>query len=812
MNVLKQVLTKIWQGNSLTGDDFVALGLLLGMVMSLSHLFTMLATRWGDRHIAVKSLLASLLVHSVCLLGLEVFEPITFAETVSDRDKVKPPEVVTRILIESSDSVTLSDSGNTPIPDQATPPDVQLDRLPQDTRLMEVTELPDPDLEVLDSLKTNADDVSQYEPSSAPEVAVRMDTGDEGRRVVAANDVAAEVETLLEQSNADVYVPNTERVRTQRGDILPEDSTPERQISEGSVNRISTNVVTEDTSLTTVTSSIPSAIALPKTDAADEINRKAAPLTSAEDMVVAGLTDIRSDSQMSPARSFQSRLQRPSRTIRTPTPGDRPVRQNSLTAQTPIPLTSNYDEVRDGQRSVNMTDALRSAATLVDSDRQNIRRRESRPATYQLRDVQQRREAARRFGGTAESESAVEQSLQWLSKMQSPDGHWDAEFYGAGKVEFDENGINRDFAGRDADTGLTALVALSFLGAGYTHEEGKYAITVDRALHWLLNQQNDEGSLAGDAQHYARMYCHAMGTYALAEAIGMQDAMVLGPIIDPYALAAGSLTANTVSSCLMMQQGLFPLTIAPAGNAAIAAHADLTAYGMRKVDDIRLRAALLRAITFTISQQDPDSGGWRYKFGQEGDVSMFGWQMMSLKSAAIAGVRINPTVRQKMIRFLNSVRQGKNGGLFGYRRSVVVEGKRTEPVNPIMTAEALFCQQMLGYPRESPASQEAVGYLMDNMPRLSELNMYYWYYGTLAMYQFGGRPWDEWNSVVRDTLIGEQRQDGKFTGSWDPKGPWGRYGGRLYSTALSTLTLEVYYRLLPLYRMNESEDEAAAGR
>ena len=38
-----------------------------------------------------------------------------------------------------------------------------------------------------------------------------------------------------------------------------------------------------------------------------------------------------------------------------------------------------------------------------------------------------------------------------------------------------------------------------------------------------------------------------------------------------------------------------------------------------------------------------------------------------------------------------------------------------------------------------------------------------------------------------------------FAGSWDPSGPWGRYGGRLYSTAISTLTLEVYYRLLPLY-------------
>lgn len=811
MNVLKQVLLKIWQGDSLTGDDLIAVGLLLGMVASLSHLFTMLATRWGDRHIAVKSLLASLLVHSVCLMGLEVFEPLTFAETKPQAARETLQESTTRILVESSDTVTLRESGNTPIPDRAMPPDVDLNRLPMDTRLMTDAAIPERELEFLDSLQPTAEDVSQFEPAEVPEAAIRSDTGEEGPRVAAANNVAADVQTMLEQSNADVYVPDPRRVKTERGEVIETEPTPENMLSEGSVNRISTEVVTEDTSLAMATSNSPNAIPLPDSDFAERIDRKSAPLTSTEDLEVVGMTDS-SRSRMSEAQSFQSRLQRPSRTIRNRETGDRPVRQNSLTPQAAIPLTSNYDEVRDGRTSVNITDALRSAATLIDAQNQNIRRRESRPATYQLRSVDQRRDAARRFGGTVQSEAAVEQSLKWLSSMQSSDGHWDAETHGAGQVDIDENGVRRNFAGRDADTGLSALVTLSFLGAGYTHEEGKYAIDVDRALDWILSQQDSEGCLAGQAQHYARMYCHAMATYALAEAIGMQDSMVLGPIVDPHDIAVGSLTMQTITSQLMMQQGFMPSGIAAAANAAITANAEFTGYGLRKVDDIRLRAALLRAITYTISQQDPDSGGWRYKFGQEGDVSMFGWQMMSLKSAAIAGVRIDPTVRKKMIQFLNSVRQGNEGGLFGYRRSVILNGQRTEPVNPTMTAEALFCQQMLGYARESPASEEAVRYLLDNMPRLSELNMYYWYYGTLAMYQFGGKPWDQWNRVVRDTLIGEQRQDGPLAGSWDPKGPWGPYGGRLYSTALSTLTLEVYYRLLPLYRMNESTSDADGSR
>ena len=79
---------------------------------------------------------------------------------------------------------------------------------------------------------------------------------------------------------------------------------------------------------------------------------------------------------------------------------------------------------------------------------------------------------------------------------------------------------------------------------------------------------------------------------------------------------------------------------------------------------------------------------------------------------------------------------------------------------------------------------------------------YYWYYGTLSMYQYGGDEWNQWNEAMRDLLISEQSTNGNFVGSWDPRGAWGRYGGRIYQTALSTLCLEVYYRFLPLYQLN----------
>ena len=107
---------------------------------------------------------------------------------------------------------------------------------------------------------------------------------------------------------------------------------------------------------------------------------------------------------------------------------------------------------------------------------------------------------------------------------------------------------------------------------------------------------------------------------------------------------------------------------------------------------------------------------------------------------------------------------GTYGGLAGYRED--------SPPSPSMTAEAMFCKQMLGMRRDNAASREAAEYLLARLPTRTTFNEYYWYYGTLAMYQYGGEGWRDWNGAIRDLLTSEQRTDGDFAGSWDPLGPW----------------------------------------
>ena len=77
---------------------------------------------------------------------------------------------------------------------------------------------------------------------------------------------------------------------------------------------------------------------------------------------------------------------------------------------------------------------------------------------------------------------------------------------------------------------------------------------------------------------------------------------------------------------------------------------------------------------------------------------------------------------------------------------------------------------------------------------------YYWYYGTLAMFQIGGDEWKQWNETLKNVLVPNQSKAGPEDGSWDPRDVSDWAGGRAYTTALGALCLEVYYRYLPLYR------------
>ena len=199
---------------------------------------------------------------------------------------------------------------------------------------------------------------------------------------------------------------------------------------------------------------------------------------------------------------------------------------------------------------------------------------------------------------------------------------------------------------------------------------------------------------------------------------------------------------------------------------------------------------LARAVAYTLAAQDPVGGGWRYRPREAGDTSQFGWQIMALKSASLAGIPIPESTWRAAQRFLDSVSGGRHRGLAAYRPE--------EDFTRSMTAEALACRQFLGLANDSPTAKEAGDFLLGDLPGQGDPNLYYWYYASIAMYQLQGDYWKRWSEALRKTLLSTQRTAGTLAGSWDPNTRWDGYGGRVYSTALATLCLEAHYRYLPL--------------
>jgi hypothetical protein len=94
-------------------------------------------------------------------------------------------------------------------------------------------------------------------------------------------------------------------------------------------------------------------------------------------------------------------------------------------------------------------------------------------------------------------------------------------------------------------------------------------------------------------------------------------------------------------------------------------------------------------------------------------------------------------------------------------------------------------------------------------PDTGAIDFYYWYYATLAMFQVGGPRWEKWNQALKTALLDKQRlnKEEDEYGSWDPLDPWAIEGGRIYSTAVNCLSMEVYYRYPRVFGAKTAKEE-----
>jgi hypothetical protein len=187
-----------------------------------------------------------------------------------------------------------------------------------------------------------------------------------------------------------------------------------------------------------------------------------------------------------------------------------------------------------------------------------------------------------------------------------------------------------------------------------------------------------------------------------------------------------------------------------------------------------------------------------------------GWQLMALKSAQMAGLKVPKASLDRVSGWLDAA-QSNDGARYAYNpyagdTPAQLPGRRP---NLAMTAEGALMRMYLGWKSDNPALVGAADYLKENLPEVGTAerparDAYYWYYATQVMFQMRGDYWDAWNNRLHPLLEGSQEQTGPLSGSWNPDAPirdrWAHAGGRVYVTAMHLLMLEVYYRHLPLFQ------------
>lgn len=220
-------------------------------------------------------------------------------------------------------------------------------------------------------------------------------------------------------------------------------------------------------------------------------------------------------------------------------------------------------------------------------------------------------------------------------------------------------------------------------------------------------------------------------------------------------------------------------------NHGIAAFALCEAYQLTKDKD--LAKAAQQCIDFIASAQTY-RGGWGYLPQRPGDLTLSGWQIMALKSAYAAGLNVPDRTIMRIDTFLAS-QQAKDGVYYGY-------GKPGR--SPTCTAIGNLLRLFRGRTYTDPKILEAAEYF--RRVGKSNSDVYFNYYATLFLFHIGGPIWENWHPTVRDHLVKTQSHSGHESGSWFFDNPYGKEGGRLYTTAMAAMTLEVYYRYSPLYQ------------
>jgi hypothetical protein len=236
---------------------------------------------------------------------------------------------------------------------------------------------------------------------------------------------------------------------------------------------------------------------------------------------------------------------------------------------------------------------------------------------------------------------------------------------------------------------------------------------------------------------------------------------------------------------------------------AIATLVMCEAYGMTK--DAECRKAAQAGLKLIAELRNPGRA-WRYgERPNDNDTSVTAWMLRALAAGRDLGLDVDATAITDGLRYIDDLTDpatGRTGYITKGEAPVRPEGlvESWPPQNSeSLTALAIVCR-IVGEKepqRRRRFLDQSAPRLLRTLPRWDPvrgtIDMYYWYYGSLASYEVGKDLWSKWDAALRKAATTAVRKIGCPKGSFDPLDPWGEEGGRIYSTAMMALALEAAY-------------------
>src|SRR5207248_3408719 len=274
--------------------------------------------------------------------------------------------------------------------------------------------------------------------------------------------------------------------------------------------------------------------------------------------------------------------------------------------------------------------------------------------------------------------------------------------------------------------GITGLAGLALMSGGNLPGRGKYGENVQRGVEYVLSACQESGLIAADNSH-GPMYGHGFATLFLGEVYGMTG-------------------------------------------------------------DESVKEKLQKAVRLIEKTQNPE-GGWRYMPApMDADISVTICQVMALRAARDAGIKVEKDVIDKAIAYVR--RCQNNDGGFSYMASFGGGGGSGFERSAAGVA-ALYYAGVF----EGDDLKNGLNYMKQFMPnkgaggRGASHYFYGQYYAVQAMFLAGGEYWAQWYPAIREELIHSQTATGAWSGEVSEE----------YCTAIALIVLQMPNRYLPVF-------------